>query len=447
MPEWLHSSKALIKSIAGTIGVKGLSLLISLFTTAAYMHYFSSVEVLGVWLALVSILNWIMNFDLGIGNGLRNKLVNILNLKDGRLVKQCISSAYIILGGVSLTVFIVGNLVLGFVNWNGLLKIPQNTLSSTVLLLVVRITFSGVILQFFLRLIISVLYAMQKPAIANLITLISHSLILVFVCLFRIDDIEKSMIVLSAMQAVTVNIPLIIATLWVFIKYLPYAIPSVKYYQGELAKSILNLGYCFLGIQLSLLIINSTNDFLITNLFGPEHVVEYQIYDKIFILISSGFSLVTVPVWSAVTKAYVENRRRWIQKTYQILLVIAALISIVSMILPLIYQRIVNIWLNDKTIQINMLNAYMFAIYNVILTFNYASTSIANGLGQLKIQIWCNTIAAIVKIPFVIILAGYTDNWMCVVCVNIIIMLPCVILQPIVNTKYLKKMGEHCHDV
>ena len=174
MPEWLHSSKALINSIAGTIGVKGLSLLISLFTTAAYMHYFSSVEVLGVWLALVSMLNWIMNFDLGIGNGLRNKLVNILNLKDGRLVKQCISSAYIILGGVSLTVFIVGNLVLGFVNWNGLLKISPNTLSSTVLLLVVRITFSGVILQFFLRLIISVLYAMQKPAIANLITLISN---------------------------------------------------------------------------------------------------------------------------------------------------------------------------------------------------------------------------------------------------------------------------------
>lgn len=442
MLEWLKSSKALVKNIAGTIGVKGLSLLISLFTTAAYMHYFSSTEVLGVWLALVSMLNWIMNFDLGIGNGLRNKLVSALYSKDDNLVRQCISSSYLILGGVSLVILLAGNFILGLIDWNELLSISESMLRSAALLLIVRITFSGVILQFFLRLIISILYAMQKPAVANLIALISHSLILVFVCRFRMHDIEESMIVLAVMQAITVNIPLIIATLWVFIKYLPYAVPNIKCYQSRLAKSVLNLGCNFLGIQLSLLIINSTNDFLITNLFGPEYVVQYQVYDKIFILLSSGFSLITVPIWSAVTKACVENRGSWIKKTYQMLLLIAILVCAVAMVLPLIYQSLVNIWLHDKAIKISILNAYFFAIYNIILTFNYASTSIANGLGKLKLQIWCNTVAAVIKIPFVFFLRRFIDNWICVVLVNIMLMLPCAILQPIANIKTLKKMGE-----
>ena len=438
MQNWLKNSKALIKSIAGTVGVKGLSLIISLFTTAAYMHYFESQEILGVWLAMVSMLNWIITFDLGIGNGLRNKLVEAISSNDKERVKQCLSSAYVILGMISIIILFVGNIVLRFVNWNDLLKISTDVLDKKILLLAVCITFSGVVLQFFLRLVLSILYAMQKPAIANLIALISHSLILVFVYLFRVESVEKSLIILSIMQAVTVNLPLIAATIWVFCKLLRDAKPGIKYYIPKLAKEILSLGYQFFWIQLALLVINSTNDFLIANLFGPNYVVEYQVYDKVFILISSGFSLITVPVWSAVTKAMVEKRADWIKKTYLMLIMLGGAVCVGSLILPLLYQNIVNIWLQDKAIQISLFNAYMFAVYNSVLVLNYASTSIANGMGLLDIQMKCNTAAAILKIPLVYVLARFTNDWICVIGVNILIMLPCAVLQPVVIRRKLK---------
>lgn len=439
MLEWLKNSRVLLKSIIGTVGVKGLSLIISLFTTAAYMHYFKNQEILGVWLALVSMLNWIISFDLGIGNGLRNKLVEALSEGNQRLIKQCISSAYVLLGVVSLVILVVGNILLGYIPWNAVLNISTEILRPEIMLIVVRITFSGVILQFFLRIIISVLYALQKPAIANLVTLISHSLILLFVCVFRVENIETSMVVLAIMQAITVNLPLIVVTIWIFTHDLKKARPSMKEYLHDLAKKILNLGMQFFWIQLALLVINSTNDFLIANVYGPGYVVEYQVYDKIFILLSSGFSLITVPIWSAVTKALVEENYVWIKKTYKMLMLVAVAVSVIAFVLPLVYQWIVNIWLGDAAIEVKLINAYMFAIYNIILIFNYASTSIANGIGQLGVQMKCNTVAAILKIPLVFLVSYLLKEWIGIILVNIIIMLPCAILQPMTIMRYLRK--------
>ena len=57
--------------------VKGGSLLIAFFTTPAYMHFFNNDEVLGVWFTLLSVLAWILNCDMGIGNGLRLSLIHI----------------------------------------------------------------------------------------------------------------------------------------------------------------------------------------------------------------------------------------------------------------------------------------------------------------------------------------------------------------------------------
>ena len=207
----------LITSIFGTIGVKGLSLLISLFTTSAYMHYFADDKVLGTWLSLITILNWIINFDLGVGNGLRNKLVQALADNDKVKAKQYVSSGYVILGVVSLIIIVIGNIGFSFVDWNSLLNISQDIINPEILVLVVRILFSGIILQFFLRTIISILYAVQKPALANLITLLSHSLILLFVSFTHIENVSKSLVVLAVIQCIAVNLPMILATLYIFI--------------------------------------------------------------------------------------------------------------------------------------------------------------------------------------------------------------------------------------
>ena len=75
----LMKNKMLSKNLVLTIIFRMVSLFVSFFATKAYMSYFKDDVALGIWFTLLSILNWILNFDLGIGNGVRNELAKYYN--------------------------------------------------------------------------------------------------------------------------------------------------------------------------------------------------------------------------------------------------------------------------------------------------------------------------------------------------------------------------------
>ena len=66
-------NRRLLFNVAGNYLVKGAAMLVSLLVMPAYMRYFESQAVLGMWFTLIQLLNWIMLLDFGIGGGLRNK--------------------------------------------------------------------------------------------------------------------------------------------------------------------------------------------------------------------------------------------------------------------------------------------------------------------------------------------------------------------------------------
>lgn len=435
-----HNSK-LILNILGSIGVKGLSLVVSLLALPAYIAYFPNQQVLGIWFSLLSILNWILVFDIGIGNGLRNHLVQALVDGNDEDAKRLISSAYVSIGAVSIIVMIVGYVLIGQGNWNKILNISDVFILNSTLITAIKIVYIGIVIQFFLKLILSILYAMQKPALSNFVSLMSQSLILVFVSMYRNSEPNHSLIVLSIVYTFTINIPLIIATLYVFLKPLRNSRPNLKYYSRNFSKMILSLGYKFFWIQLTLLIINSSNEFLITQLFRPEEVVEYQIYNRIFSLFLMFFSILTVPIWSSVTQAYNEARLNWIKKMYSYLNYIALAISLVCLLLVPIFQYIVNFWLGKETLLISQKSALVFAVFNVIMIFIYSVSSISNGLGKLRAQFIGNSFAAILKIPLSIFLANIIGEWISIVLANVVVMFPVLIFQVLFIRNQLKDLN------
>ena len=64
----------LLLHIALAFGVKGLALLVSFFSMPLYIKYFGNDEALGLWYTILSLLSWVQICDLGLGNGLRNRL-------------------------------------------------------------------------------------------------------------------------------------------------------------------------------------------------------------------------------------------------------------------------------------------------------------------------------------------------------------------------------------
>ncbi|MBQ5689942.1 MAG: hypothetical protein IIV24_00450, partial [Alistipes sp.] len=66
-------SKALKKNVYIMMLIRGLSFLIS-FLYVPLLYGALDTNSYGVWLTLTSLVAWVAMFDIGLGNGLRNKL-------------------------------------------------------------------------------------------------------------------------------------------------------------------------------------------------------------------------------------------------------------------------------------------------------------------------------------------------------------------------------------
>lgn len=433
----IQRNKELFWNILGSFGVKGLAMLVNILSLPAYLIYFSDQKVLGVWFTMISILNWVLTFDLGIGNGLRNLIVDPLVNNDYKKVKEYISTAYVTIGAISLIIGIVCCFLIRFLDWNNVLNISSNVIALKTLVNSISLILVAVLLQLFLRLIISILYALQKTAVSNLISLISNSVILVFLLTYKNNDVSEALIAVSIIYISAINIPLIISSLIVFLTYLKKSRPSFRYYKREYSGSIVKLGLMFLGIQMSLLIINSTNEFIIAKFYSPQDVVAYQAYFKIFSIYLVLFSLITIPIWSAITKAYSEGRILWVKKIYKYLNLLGILFVILICITILFFKEIVSLWLGTSIINIELSTTIIIGIYYMLMIFIYSANCVANGISKLKPQLIINLFAAVLKIPLIIVLSKHYDHWNIVIIVNIIIMFPAIIIQPFQNKKEL----------
>lgn len=426
-----EKDKLVVKNMLGAFIIKGGALIISLLTMPAYIKYFNQQIILGLWFTILSVMIWILSFDFGIGNGLRNQLVGSIIRKDKDEIKTYISSAYSIIGILVIFTILFGLIVSGYINWNNIFNIDSNLISQNTLLFTIRFTFLGIMIQFLLRLISSILYAMQKSAITNLLSLISSILQLIFILLAPKYSIETNLKMLSISYIFSVNIPLIVASFIVFKKDLKECRPNIKYFNKNYAKSILTLGGMFFWNQIMYMIIVVTNEFFITKFSGPQYVVEYSIYNKLFTLIGSLFMLALTPIWSAITKAINEKDILWLNKINKILNYMVIFAVLIELLIVPFLQFIINIWLRNNTITVNYLFAFHFAIYGSIFIYQSVLSTIVCGMGKMKLQAICYTAAVIFKFLLIIIGMKLYNSWIIVILVNIIILLPYCILEPI----------------
>lgn len=414
----------------------------SLLIMPAYIKYFDNQTVLGLWFTIISVLTWILTFDLGIGNGLRNNLVNAISKNDREKIKHYISSAYIVIAIIVIIAYLISTFIFPIINWNTVFNITNDIISKDVLLKAIQIVFVGIMLQFFLKLITSILYALQKSAIPNLLTLCTTIIQLLYVIFAKSYSIEDNLLNLANVYILAVNIPLAIATVLIFTTRLKDCKPNIKFFRVDYAKKVMKLGGYFFFVQIMYMMLMNTNEFIITWFYGSDKVVEYQVYYKLFIFIGLIFNLALTPIWSAVTKAFSEKKFKWIKDLYKLLKKVSIIGIICEFIFIFVFQFAVNIWLKENAICVNYLYAFIFAVFGSVFIYNAVLCSVANGLGKLKTQLIFYTIGAIVKIPMIFLLNIIYNDWIVVIIVNSIILLLFCIIQNINLNKYLNKYKE-----
>lgn len=443
------NDRSILTNTIAAFLIKGGGLVLSLFTMPAYLRYFHNETVLGLWFTLLSVLTWILNFDFGIGNGLRNHLARTLATGEYGEAKRYLSASYAALGTICLCIIVCFLGLFQNVNWHRVFHIDAQVVSSGALRLSVAIVFVGIILQFFLGQITAVLYAMQKPSVNNLCSLVTKILLVASLYLLPSGANDTNLITMSVLHVVTMLLPLAVATLAVFSqRTMRSLLPSFRCIKKRYIKDIVSLGGMFFLVQAAYGVIVSTDNYLISWFSDSADVVSYQIYAKFFLLISSLFILAVSPVWSAVTKAVAEGNKKWIEKLYRRLLLLAGLGTLCEFALLPFLQSAVDLWLGEETIAIQYLYCLPFAVLGSLTMFNSVFSSITNGAGKLRIQAACFGIGALVKVPLSWLLVRLTGNWTgVIIATGVCVGLYCLV-QPLTIRKWLTGLpqgGEHSH--
>lgn len=427
-----------INNIFGTVIVNFISMLVAFFSIPLYISYFNDNEILGFWFTLLAVLSWIMNFDMGIGNGLRNYLTKLLALNDFNLSKKYISTSYIFILFISVILGAILSVLVKYVNWNSLFNMSPDYISPEKLQYAVGIILGGLIIQFFLRLISSILYAMQKTFINNLIVLLGNVFMLLFVIYFKSSDapVVEKFINLAWFRVFAVNLPFVVATLVVFTTSLKKCRPNWLYFDRKIIWQVFSLGGAFLIAQLLTMVLSTSNEFLITKLVNSSFVVNYQIYNKIFFLIASIITLSLHPLWSAITKAIAQNDRVWIESLFSKVQKAALLATLLLFMIIPFMQWIINLWLRQNAIQINYQYAVIFALSGGIFIWSGIFAVFVAGFGKLKLNILILFIAVVVKIVMAIVLVHLGCSWIAIIIAHVC----ATLIYPIVMPVYIKKL-------
>ena len=281
------NTRIILKNSAAAFLIKGAGVVISVLSVPAFLRYFDDKAVLGVWYTILGVVTWIDFFDLGIGNGLRNGLVDSFTNNRKVRAQQQISTAYVLIGVVTVLLMIAGLIAAPLLNWNDLLNIQPEVVSPPILEATVRNVFIGVTIHFFLKLISSVIYALQKSALNHALSLIGNILRLLFVLLAPSTDAQSNLLMLSQAYVFLACLPYLVATVAVFTTKLREVRPSLRTFRWDAVREIAAVGGIFFVCQILYMLLMNTNDFCITYFTDPANTTEYNIYFKLFSLVGT----------------------------------------------------------------------------------------------------------------------------------------------------------------
>lgn len=390
-----------LRQIKSAVVYRAVAMAASFFAIPLMIHYLGQ-EQFGVWSTLLTVMSWIVFFDLGVGNGLRNKVAESLARGENKEAGNYIASGYTIVGLLALVLWILLTVGAYFVPWQVVFN--TETIQESTLRVTFQITVFFIILNFWIGLIAAILGAIQRTSMIALGQLVSNMLVLV--CLFFLTKTSTASIsnlaLVYGISLVTANILL---SLW-FYKTWPELRPRISFEKTHL-RPLLTVGLQFFIIQLAVLVIFTTDKMLITQLFGPEHVTQYEVVFKLFSVITFAHGLISAPLWSAYTDAYHRGDLAWIRHMLRKQMMIVAGIVIVVFMLMLLAKLIIGIWIG-KNFAVSMSLIIVMGIFVLISTWNNVFAVFINGIGKIRLQLYTAIVAMILNIPLSIFFVKYS---------------------------------------
>lgn len=374
--------------------LRGISVLCSLLVVSLTIDYVSNYEY-GIWLTISSIVSWLSFFDLGIGNGLRNKLIEAVEHSKQRLAKIYVSTSYALISLLVGSVWIVAIAVSFFIDWVSLLNATPDLRSE--LLITVLIVLTNFSLIFILGLNKTLLIAVQKPAIATSFdTCTQVALCIVLYLLIRFT--EGNLVYLAYAMGGTSVLVLIVSNIWTFKGILKEFRPSLNYVRFRMARGIVSQGILFFIIQIIAIAFYQTNNLIISHYVGPDEVTVYNIAYKYMTILTMIFTIIITPFWSAYAEANINGDYEWMRRTTRKLIKIVGFIAILGIVMVAISQVFYEMWIGDSVTVPLLITVLVFG-FHILNIWSTLWTQLLCGFGKIRLQVIFSTLCCVSYLP------------------------------------------------
>lgn len=438
-PQDTNRSQLLRKNIIGSFFAKAWSavvlLLIIPFTLKCLGEYTN-----GVWLTISSLLVWIDNMDIGLGNGMRNKLAVYLARNDIPRARSLVSSAFAMLTCIMIPTIAVLFFLILTCNTYGVLNVDQQCINDLDEVLLVTVLF--VCTTFIFKLIGNFYMGLQLPAVSNMLVASGQTLALIgtFV-LYRLDS--HSLMAIALVNTAAPFVVYFLAFPITFYYRYPQLRPSWRIVSFREAKEIMSMGIQFFVLQIMGVVLFMSSNILISKLFSPAMVTPYQIAYRYFSLLLAIFTVICMPYWNATTDAYERSDIQWIRNASKKLDIMVLFIFGSAIVMTLASPWVYAFWIGHS-VHIEMVLSVTMACYVFILIYSMRYSYLLNGIGKLRLQLIFTTTAALLFIPLAYVAVRWTHSMTWFVLVMCAVNLPGLVVNRI---QFYKVINGHAKGI
>ena len=387
----------------------------------------------GVWLTISSVMLWIDNLDIGLGNGMRNKLAIYLAHGETQRARSLIASTFAMLTYIIIPTLLILLVLIHTCDTYQLFNAEPTKTANLNQVLMVTVTL--VCTTFIFKLIGNFYMGLQLPAVSNVLIVIGQTLALISTYLVYISG-SHSLLHIALVNTACPLLVYLIAYPYTFYYKFPHLRPAFSLVDLKEAKAVISMGIRFFIIQISGVVLFMTSNILISRFFTPAMVTPYQITYRYFSILLVVFTVICMPFWNATTDAYERGDIQWIHNATRKLrlMTIGIFLGMIAMIM--VSDLVYKIWIGqDTTIDIRM--SIAVAIYIFILIYSMRYSYFINGIGKLRLQLIFSASAAIMFIPLANLAVRFTNDIIWFIAVMCLVNIPGLIVNKIQFNKLI----------
>lgn len=389
----LAALNSLSNALSSAAGVANLLILVSLTLPALQPERF------GIWMSVASVANVLMFLDLGVGNGLVNRVARARAVESAHRLRQIVARGLLLLTAMGLVAGVALMALTHLFSLDRLIRVSSDTLRAET-----RQTVDTFIGLFAIGLplfgVQRVFFGLQHVWIVHLTRAAGYVVSPLFVYLLVQHDASIPWLLFATYGFQTLLPLALLPLLWRKLRPPRCEAPDGPHVSGRSdLRSLMGISSVFLALQIGSAIGWHSDALIAASVVGAAAVTPMVLVQRLFQFVTVPLSVVNTPLWVAYADAQARGDAKFLRQTLlrsmRWTLVYA---TVASVTLGLLAERLIALWLGPgQTVPTRLV--VLFGIWVVLEALGHCISMYLNGRSLMKFQLIVTMAFCTVALP------------------------------------------------